>query len=287
MPSALYALALTVVVATSIVAHPAAAEEQQPDRIAFQGMVQAFANGVANEKVTVLVFGAEWCGACKKLERSVLTDPEVRRAGKAMSWAKIDIDKDPLSAAMFGVRAVPTIVFLNVKGEPLYTQGGLVSAQRLTGLLKQYADKATQPGTARGRHEQLMELIENADKIAEGDDVPADTVEQILSLIAVPNPIGLEETRHRLIAMGPGAWRALVEALEHRKLAVRAAAYDVLKETTRKVIAYDPFLSAENRAEQVKAWRRWLDSVRPKKTKPDPQDGQPGGKKKSPPPAPR
>lgn len=210
-----------------------------------------------------------------------------------MTWAKIDIDKDPNLAAMFGVRAVPTIVFLNTKGEPLYTQAGLVPVETLAALLNEYADKAMLPGTARGRYDQLLELVEEANRIAEGADVPSDTVQQILELIAVPDPIGVDETRHRLIAMGPGAWRALVDALDDRKLAVRAAAYDVLKETTGKVIAYDPFLAPDKRAEQIKAWRTWLDEVRPAKpaTKPEPTEtaGQAEGepKEKTTPRAPR
>jgi len=291
MPHRFRAFTMMLVIAACVAAPPAAGNEQQDDRIVFQGMAQAFANGVANEKVTVLVFGAEWCPSCKKLERSVLTVPAVLKAGSAMSWAKIDIDKDPNLAAMFGVRAVPTMVFLNTKGEPLHTQGGLVPVERLTALLSRYADKAAQPGTARGRYEQLMELVDQANQIAEGADVPSETVHQILELIAVPNPIGIDEARHRLIAMGPSAWHGMVDALEHEKLAVRAAAYDVLKETTGKVIAYDPFLGEAKRAKQVKAWRDWLENVRPKKAKPEPEkrdDSSDGEEpKKSTPRAPR
>lgn len=271
MPTCLRALCCVLVAAACLAPRPAAAQDDQPDPLLFQGLAQAFANGVANEQVTVLVFSAEWCGPCKKLHRSVLTDPAVRRAGAKMSWAKIDIDKNPTIAAMYGVRAVPTMILLNTRGEPLQTLGGLPSVQRLAGVLEDHADKATEPGTARGKYEQLLELVDEANDTDAGYDVPSDTVMQIIDLIAVPDPIGVEETRHRLVAMGPSAWRALVDALEHRKLAVRAAAYDILKETTGKVIAFDPFLDADKRAPQVKAWRDWLDSARPANPKPEPK----------------
>ena len=279
MPTGRRALALTLIVALlCALAPPSVAEEpKQAERIVFLNTAQAFANGVANDQVTVLVFGAEWCGACKKLERTVLADPAVRKSAVGMSWSKVDIDKDPQLAAMFGVRAVPTIIFLNTKGEPLHTQGGLVSVQGMTALLNEYAGKANLPGTARGRHEQLLKLVEQASALPEGQDVPSDTVNQILELIAVPNPIGIEETRHRLVAMGPAAWNALIDALEHKKLAVRAAAYDVLKETTGHVIAYDPFLKAEERAGQVQDWRDWLQAKRPKPAAPDTPDTEPQG----------
>lgn len=252
-----------------VVAPAAVGQDQQAERIKFLGTAQAFANGVANEQVTVLVFGAQWCGACKKLDRTVFADQDVRKAATKMSWAKIDIDKDPQFAAMFGVRAVPTIIFLNTKGEPLHQQAGLASVQKMTALLNEYADQANTPGTARGKEEQLLELIKQANALPKGADIPSPTVLQILELIAVPDPIGAEETRHRLIAMGPAAWNALIDAMEHRKLAVRAAAYDLLKETTGHVIAYDPFLEAKARTEQVQHWRNWLKVSRPASSQPD------------------
>lgn len=266
---ALMALALLMCATTPL----ASAQQQQPERIKFLGTAQAFANGVANEQVTVLVFGAQWCGSCKKLDRTVFADQAVRKAATNMSWAKIDIDKDPQFAAMFGVRAVPTIIFLNTKGEPLHQQAGLVSVQKMTGLLNEYAGQANTPGTARGKEEQLLELIKQANALPEGADIPSQTVLQILELIAKPDPIGAEETRHRLIAMGPAAWNALIDALEHRKLAVRAAAYDLLKETTGHVIAYDPFLKPKARAEQVQQWRNWLKISRPESATPDAKPG--------------
>ncbi|MBX2850610.1 MAG: thioredoxin fold domain-containing protein [Phycisphaeraceae bacterium] len=273
MPTGLQGFVLTLITAASCaLSMPANADNpKQPERIVYLNTAQAFANGVANDQVTVLVFGAEWCGACKKLERTVLSDPAVRKAAAGMSWSKIDIDKDPQLAAMFGVRAVPTMVFLNTKGEPLHQQAGLVSVQKMAALLEDYVGKAAQPGTARGREEQLLELVEQAAALPEGSDVPSQTVTQILELIAVPNPIGAEQTRHRLIAMGPSAWNALIDALEHRKLAVRAAAYDLLKGSTGHIIAYDPFLEVKERAKQVQAWREWLKAKRPTAIQPDPE----------------
>lgn len=286
MPTRLHGFVLTCIAAVSFAfAQSAGADEQQPAPIVFLNTAQAFANGVANDQVTVLVFGAEWCGACKKLERTVLSDPAVRQSAVGMSWSKIDIDKDPQLAAMFGVRAVPTIVFLNTKGEPLHQQASLVSVQGMTALLDEYVGKAQQPGTTRGRVEQLNDLVEQAAALPVGSDVPSQTVAQILELIAVPNPIGGEQTRHQLIAMGPASWNALIDALEHPKLAVRAAAYDLLKESTGHVIAYDPFLDAKERAKQVQAWRDWLNTQRPKSAQSDPVPADTAAKPDEAPPA--
>ena len=52
MPTRLCALAMMAVIAGAcLVTRPALSDEQTEDRIIYQGMAQAFANGVANEKV--------------------------------------------------------------------------------------------------------------------------------------------------------------------------------------------------------------------------------------------
>ena len=248
----------------------AIAQDDQTQRIAFQDVEQAFANGVANERVTVIVFGAEWCGVCKKVERTVFADPDVRDAAKPFSWAKVDIDQEKQLSAMLGVRAVPTFMFLNTKGEVLHEHVGNVSASRMSEMLGTYADQADEPGAARGRWNELFELTEKAGALPEGEDVPTETVREIVKLLAEPDPIGVEQTRHRLVAMGPAVWNGLIDTMGSKKLAVRAAAYDLLKETTGKTLAFDPFLKPAERRTQIESWRAWHKLNRPK-PKPDPK----------------
>lgn len=241
----------------------ALAQDDQPQRIDFQDVEQAYANGVANERVTVLVFGAEWCGVCKRVDRTVFTDPDVRDAAKAFSWSKVDVDKQPQLAAMLQVRALPTFILLNTQGEVLHEHVGGVSVSTMKEMLENYAGKANEPGAARGRWNELFELTEKANALPEGEDVPAETVLEIVRLLAEPDPIGVEQTRHRLVAMGPAVWSGLIDAMGDKKLAVRAAAYDLLKQTTGNSLVFDPFLKPAERREQIDAWRAWLSANRP------------------------
>lgn len=279
-------------VAVLVASAPAGAQDDAPQRIAFQEVEQAFANGVANERVTVLVFGAKWCGVCKKVERSVFTDPEVREAAQAMSWAKIDIDKQPEIAAMLGVRAVPTMIFLNTKGEVLHEHVGDISVKKMKDTIAEFAGKANEPGAARGKWNELFELTEKARALPAGEDVPSDIVLEIVELLADPDPIGVEQTRHRLVAMGPAVWNGLIDAMGNKRLKIRAAAYDLLKQTTGQTLAFDPFLKPGERREQIDAWRSWLDTNRPEpedQAKPTPEDGAdtPGDKPRDKPAKPR
>jgi len=64
--------------------------------------------------VEVLKFSASWCGPCKVLAQT-LKDVEGITA--------IDIDKDMETARKYGIRSVPTMVFLK-DGKEVHRQSG-------------------------------------------------------------------------------------------------------------------------------------------------------------------
>lgn len=69
-------------------------------------------------KLLVVAFSATWCTYCKRMDRSVWTDPEVVRWLRENAIAiKVDIDADKARARAFGVTAVPTVVIFDGKRE--------------------------------------------------------------------------------------------------------------------------------------------------------------------------
>ena len=74
-----------------------------------------FVHDVLNSSVPVLVdFWAEWCGPCRMLGPTIDQLGE-EFTGKA-SIGKLNIDDYQESAAKYGVRSIPTVLFFN-KGE--------------------------------------------------------------------------------------------------------------------------------------------------------------------------
>ena len=71
---------------------------------------QNFKELAAQEPLLVVDFFATWCGPCKKLA-PILDEVAEEFAGKA-NIVKVDIDESEDLAIEFGIRSVPTVLFL-------------------------------------------------------------------------------------------------------------------------------------------------------------------------------
>jgi len=74
----------------------------------------------------VIDFFAEWCGPCKALA-PLLEEIAAEFAGK-VDFYKVDIDRQSDLAAAFGIRSVPTLLFIPMNEKPRRTVGVLPKA---------------------------------------------------------------------------------------------------------------------------------------------------------------
>jgi len=82
-------------------------------------------------KLVFVDFYAEWCGACKILDRTTFKDPSVIKAFEDFVFLKVDADKYPDALRYFNVVGMPTLIVLNVFGEEIYRQVGPIGAEKL------------------------------------------------------------------------------------------------------------------------------------------------------------
>ena len=80
------------------------------------------------DKPAVIDFYATWCGPCKATA-PVLEELAGEYTGQ-IDFYKVDVDQQEELAALFGVRSIPTLVFIPKEGQP-QTAVGAMNKQQL------------------------------------------------------------------------------------------------------------------------------------------------------------
>lgn len=75
----------------------------------------------------VIDFYATWCGPCKMMA-PVMETIAAEYEGKVRVY-KIDVDKEQRLAALFGVRSIPTFLFIPMNGQPQHATGAMDISQ--------------------------------------------------------------------------------------------------------------------------------------------------------------
>lgn len=86
--------------------------EKNPDNWKYEGQLPA-----------VIDFYATWCGPCKAMA-PVMDQIAEEYEGKIVVY-KVDVDKEQRLASIFGVRSIPTFLFIPLQGDPRHANGAM------------------------------------------------------------------------------------------------------------------------------------------------------------------
>ncbi len=97
--------------------------------------VQEFKNKVFNyevnhdkfvfegDKPAVVDFYATWCGPCKMV--APIMDEMAQKYNGKVDFYKIDVDKQQELSRVFGIRSIPTLLFIPKNGKPTIINGAM------------------------------------------------------------------------------------------------------------------------------------------------------------------
>lgn len=75
------------------------------------------------ERPAIIDFYADWCGPCKMV--APIIDELAEEYKGLVDVYKVDTEKEQELAAMFGIRSIPSLLFIPVGDKPQMAQGAL------------------------------------------------------------------------------------------------------------------------------------------------------------------
>ena len=79
------------------------------------------------DKPAIIDFYASWCGPCRMLA-PILDEIAKEYDGKIYVY-KVDTEAETELAQLFGIRSIPSILFVPMDGQPMMMQGALPKAE--------------------------------------------------------------------------------------------------------------------------------------------------------------
>jgi thioredoxin-like negative regulator of GroEL len=101
----------------------------------YSSVEEASALAVPANQPIMIDFWADWCGACKVMEKDVYATSDFLKATERFLPVKIHFDKKTALARKYNVDALPMIVFADSYGNELFRYDGYVDAKSLLALV--------------------------------------------------------------------------------------------------------------------------------------------------------
>ena len=86
-----------------------------------------------SEKPVMVDFWAPWCGPCKAIAPTI--EALEKEYGDKMTFAKVNVDENPISPSNYGVQAIPTLIFFK-NGKIADQITGMVAKEKLEETIK-------------------------------------------------------------------------------------------------------------------------------------------------------
>ncbi len=223
-------------------------------------LTSALADAASHDRPVLAYFTASWCGPCKLMAQTTLTNTAVLDALARFSRVAVDIDEQPKIAEQHAVQGVPTFLVLTPTGEEVaqivgYQEPGPFREWLTNGLGE------VKEAVARLRRFQ-QELAAARQHLRETD--PAATAQAVAAFlnlcaegdgairVAATEELATAATNHPVL---------LLDGLNHARLAARIQAANLLRARLGESFDVDPWSNATARQQGVTRWREKLEAT--------------------------
>ena len=99
-------------------------KEEPMNQIVASSYQDALDKAKKHDKKILIIFHADWCHWCTKMENETLNDQAVKDMMKNYVFLSVDTDKDKQTAGMYEVHGLPSYVVANSNGRKLKNGSG-------------------------------------------------------------------------------------------------------------------------------------------------------------------
>jgi thioredoxin 1 len=214
----------------------------------------ALSQAAGEDKPALVFFTASWCGPCKMMSRSTLSEAAVQQALSHFACIAIDIDEQRELASQHGIEAVPTFVLLSAAGDEVQRATGFQAAGDfvpwLTNGLSGAREAALRQALARKTLAEADQLLTSTNA-----DAPGQCARKLFDLCAGRDEAMVRLAAERLTVLASRRPAALLEGLGDPRLAARIQAANALRVRLGEEFNVDPWAEPGARAEGIQKWR--------------------------------
>lgn len=224
----------------------------------------ALAKAQASQQPLLVYFTASWCGPCKLMALTTLTNDAVVQALSGLSHVAVDIDLSPDLTEQHAVRAVPTFEMLTPNGDEVVRATGYQEAEQFVAWL---TDSVAKAKAAVVRQNQFKAKLAEIDRLLAGNDPAAmrQAADALFDLCDERDTVISRAAADRLKTLATRDPVLLLGGLSDPRLATRIQVANALRARLGPTFDIDPWSLAPVREEAVEKWRLRLPSTGPAK----------------------
>ncbi len=220
-------------------------------------LLESLKSATASNRPVILYFTASWCGPCRQMARSTLSDSSVLTTLGEYVPVALDLDLHPQDATDRHVSAIPAFLVLTPDGQEVTRSTGYLDADRFQNFLTAGLLAAD---VARDRQTEFSRMQgEVRAALKEGDvEGRRRALGQLFKLCTDRESARQEFALEQIRAVARTTPADLVDGLDHTQLAVRLSVGNALREKFGEHFEYDPWAGPEERRAVAAIWRKSL-----------------------------